>query len=155
MGNNYGFQVNFKGIKSISFDYESYRWESNVDLSRTSSLHWLYEKPSYHHPRLPLAGVLDDRSLRITLKSGRLFRDELNFFPPEKRTCDGLNFLRGGPLPLRGTVLNDSRESNWDSVFHFASLSYRDKTDDYNPDLTDEFAQTSLRVLPICKCPQM
>lgn len=155
MGNYYGFQINFRHLKSLSFDYESYRWASCIDFSRMPSLHWLYERPSYHHPTLPLAGVLHDRSLMIILKSGRLFRDELNFFPPEKRTCDGLNFLRGGPLPLRGTVLNVSRESSWDSVYHFASLSYRNRTDDYNPDLTNEFAQNYLCYTPICQCPQL
>lgn len=150
-----GFHINFKILKSVSYDYETSRCALNIDFTRQANLHWLFERSSFHHPCLPIAGVFHERFLNIILKSGRLFKEELNLFPPHRRTCDRLNFIHGGPLPLRGVVLNSSKESNWDSVFHFASLSYRDRTDDHNPDLHSEFAQNNIEILPICTCPQV
>lgn len=150
-----GFKVNFKSIKSISYDSEANLWNNADYTVHHPSMHWLYERPSFHHSTLPLAGIVHRGSLQLILTSGRLFRHELQFFPPEKRTCDELNFIHGGSLPLRGKIISLSRERNWDSVYYFASPSSRDRTNDYNPNLSSEFSPSDRPHLPICTCCQL
>lgn len=145
------FKVNTRAAEYLVSTH-NHRSSFNPAVPGKPCRNLLYDCSSFHHPRAPLAAVLRDGYLEILIKSSRLYKHEIEFYPPQHRTCDGFDFEYGFP-PLRGKIsANNNICRDWEAVYEGAISYGHANNSDICPPLMTEFRTMHPSNRTVCNC---